>query len=492
MFDDLRPFRTPSPEAVRAFVERIPMYAQDDDPAFWSADRLRSRQNELLRRQMAWIAEGSAFYQSMFKREGIDAGSIAGVDDLVGIPTTTKMDLMNDSASFRLNLRKRTLYDTTYATVYTTGVTLGVPTRYEYTAHDYFGTLQAQIRCNKLSYYVPGDHAVVAFPLAPVPHIGSPAWLSLMTNASGVSFASGFTGTPYPEFPIHRPANLLVDMIEHQRPQILIGIASFVRRLLADAAAAGRDFSSLRIVLTGGEALTQRTRAQMHDNLASLGAPDVFITANYGFTEGAIPAGACYEGGPMHNSAPDQIFYEVLDEDTLEPVPDGQTGLVALTHLNRRGMPLLRYLLGDVSSISNEQCDACGRIGQSFLISSGSAYARRTKDLIKVKGTLVNPHLVHDAVAGAAGVLEYQLVVTNEVEGDALTPEKVVLRIGVDDGENRNSWSPGGKNFEDIRDAVFNAIEQRVELDVVDDVSSVYDPIKEFKATRVIDRRPTD
>jgi phenylacetate-CoA ligase len=475
-----RPFAAPTPEAVGEFIAAVPLYRADDDPTFWSDDRLRDRQDELLRRQLSWIAAGSAFYQRHFTAHGVDPSAVKTVDDLVGLPVTTKADLMDEPAAFRLRLSDAGLYDLTYATVYTTGTTTGRPTPYEYTTHDFYGVLQSNLRLNKLTYFVPGDLTLCAFPLSPVPHVGGAAFMALMTGSVQSGFLHGFTGVPYPEFPIHRPAADLAASIESLRPQVLMAVGSFARRLLVDAADDGRDFSSLRLVVVGGEVMTRQMRAHMRDHLRRLGAADVYIAANYGYTEAALSCGPCHEESALHNSAPDQIFYEILDEQTHERVPDGQPGLVAITHLNRRGMPLVRYLLGDRSSLSHRRCPACGRGGQSLTVSAGSAHVSRSGDLLKVKGTLINPAVIHDVVMNTPGVLEYQLVVTNETEGDALTPEVVQLRV-----------SAAGDGIGDrLREAIFHATEIRPTIELVDDPSAIYDPRNEFKARRVIDRRP--
>jgi phenylacetate-coenzyme A ligase PaaK-like adenylate-forming protein len=482
-----RPFLDPTPESVRAFIDAIPSYKADtEDPTFWPDDRLRDRQDELLRRQMGWLAEASPHYRELFERESIDAAGIKSVDDLVNLPVTTKKDLMGNPQSFRLKFPQGTLYDLTYTTVYTTGTTMGWPTPYEYTTHDYFGILQAGIRNAKLSYYIPGDLFLTGFPLSPLPHVAG--FGNMIANAAGIAFLHGFTGIPHDEFPVQRSTAALVGMIESQRPEILAGIGSFLRRMFADAARNGRDLSSLEIVIASGEVLTKGMRDHMHANLAKCGAENVFITGTYGFTEGGLPWGPCYEGGPLHPAAPDQVFLEILDPDTHARVPDGQPGLVALTHLNRRGMPLLRYLLGDISAITFERCERCGRGGGSLLVSSGSAHISRTSELLKIKGTLVNPQLVHDVVMNTPGVVEYQMIVTLEDLTDPYSQEVVRLRLGLEPSVDRSSWESSG--LEELKQRLLMAVEMRPKVEILDDLSEIYDPAREFKARRIIDERP--
>jgi phenylacetate-CoA ligase len=55
----------------------------------------------------------------------------------------------------------------------------------------------------------------------------------------------------------------------------------------------------------------------------------------------------------------DNVYLELLGEDG-KPVPVGVPGSVAVTDLTNRGMPLLRYKLGDVAVAADGVC-GCGR-----------------------------------------------------------------------------------------------------------------------------------
>ena len=59
--------------------------------------------------------------------------------------------------------------------------------------------------------------------------------------------------------------------------------------------------------------------------------------------------------------------------------------MLAFTHLNRRGTVFLRYLVGDVVSISHDTCPHCGRTAPRL-----TSQPTRTGSLLKVKGALVN------------------------------------------------------------------------------------------------------
>ena len=482
-----QPMVDPTPEKWRAFIDSVPMYRDDDDPAFWPDEKLQTRRDELLQRQMGWLASGSAHYQAKFEAAGVDPTKIASTDDLQLLPVTTKQELMSDPASFRLKLPDAGLYDLTYTTVYTTGTTMGFPTPYEYATHDYLGVLLCGRRTYKHVGLRPGDRFLTMFPLSPLPHVSG--FAGAIANAAGLSFSHGFSGMVYPEFPVHRPSTALLEQARAVRPDAIAGIGSFLRRMFVDAAEAGEDLSSVKVVMASGEVLTARMLEHMREHLAACGAKDFVILSTYGFTEGGVGWSPSTEDGPLYAGAPDQIFLEILDPDTHERLPDGEPGLVALTHLNRRGMPLLRYLLGDISALTHERCPVSGRGGEALLISSGSAHVSRTSELLKIKGTLVNPQLIHEVVMNTPGVLEYQLVVTNKVEGDPLSPDRLLLRIGLNDGVEGAEWldTVGAE----LRRRVQGGTEVTPDLVLVSQ-TEIYDPTRDFKARRIVDQRATE
>ncbi|MGH7805155.1 MAG: phenylacetate--CoA ligase family protein, partial [Candidatus Binatia bacterium] len=192
------------------------------------------------------------------------------------------------------------------------------------------------------------------------------------------------------------------------------------------------------------------------------------------------------EDGPLYAVAPDQVFLEILDPETHRRLPDGEPGLVAVTHLNRRGMPLVRYLVGDISALTHEPCSHSGRRGEALIVSSGSAHVSRTSELLKIKGTLVNPQVIHDLVMNTPGVLEYQLVATRKVESDPLSPDRLVLRVGLDESVDAAEWARG--EGEALRARVRNGIEVTPDIELADR-REIYEPTRDFKARRIVDKR---
>ena len=112
----------------------------------------------------------------------------------------------------------------------------------------------------------------------------------------------------------------------------------------------------------------------------------------------------CNDAAPQ-NLVPDLYHLEVVDPDTGQCLPEGTEGALALTHLHRRGTVFLRYLVGDLIALRLGECPHCGRLGEQIVQSP-----RRTGSLLKVKGMLINPDLILEALSGDGAIREYQLI----------------------------------------------------------------------------------
>ena len=245
----------------------------------------------------------------------------------------------------------------------------------------------------------------------------------------------------------------------------------------------GRDFSETKHIQALGEACPQAMRDDMKRRLQNMGAEDPFISNSYGFTEmqGAMPE--CTEFSGCHNPAPNLYFFEVVDEETGKRVADGERGLFCITHLNRRGTVLLRYVIGDLGALTHETCPHCGRTSERAIIAVGSTYATRTAELVKLKGTLINPEILRDGLANIPGVQEYQIVFDKKDKDDPYSLDDLIVKIAPEEGFDR------AKIEEEIQTRLVSAVEMRARVEFVA-MEEIYDPTVALKAYRVIDMRP--
>jgi phenylacetate-coenzyme A ligase PaaK-like adenylate-forming protein len=118
------------------------------------------------------------------------------------------------------------------------------------------------------------------------------------------------------------------------------------------------------------------------------------------------------------------LLIEVVDPASGQPLPDGQTGAVVLTHLNRRGTVLLRYALGDLSVRSLSPCPACGAVTDR-LVQTPS----RHDALLKVKGMLVHPQALIDHLDSRLAARPYLLSVQHVQPGQPLSGDRLLLQL---------------------------------------------------------------
>lgn len=452
------------------------------DILYRSQDEIREMQNQRFRHQIALCFKAHPYYQEVFARLHLQPNDFKTLDDLHKLPITSKQDYMKNPNAFRLNPladflpQERILWDVSY----TTGTTAGVPTPFFNTTHDYFATLEQLKRLCAIIGITENDVVMNLFPLTPVPHIGFLRTRDYATVV-GAAVVNALTGTPYPAYPVHRRLDDAVRMVEQHKGTVLSGIVSYVRRVVMRAEELGADFSHVRIVAALGEPCPHGMREDMRRRLVHLGANSSSLTIGnaLGFTEMQGSTGECVEFGGGHNPAPDQFYFQVIDEQSHEPLPDGERGLFTITHLDRRGTTLLRYVVGDLNALSNETCPHCGRQGPRIVTNTV-----RTAELIKLKGTLINPDILKEAIATIDGIEEYQIVFTKEQVDDLYSGDALLVRVASqpDDQERIRTQ---------LSVKVAEAAEMRPTIEFVG-MSDIFDPAKTLKSTRVVDLRPTE
>src|SRR3546814_20826577 len=87
--------------------------------------------------------------------------------------------------------------------------------------------------------------------------------------------------------------------------------------------------------------------------------------------------------------AEDFAFAEVLDPDTLEPVPDGTPGILVLTHLDKQACPLVRWWPGDMV-VRASRTGAGGRTHPR----PGGGVRGRADDMLIVTGVNLVPRAI--------------------------------------------------------------------------------------------------
>jgi phenylacetate-CoA ligase len=141
-----------------------------------------------------------------------------------------------------------------------------------------------------------------------------------------------------------------------------------------------RRDTKLKTLIIGAEPHSEEQRRRIEQMLG------VKAYNSFGMSEMCGPGVAfeCTEQNGLHIWE-DYYIVEIVDPETLEPVPEGEVGELVLTTINREAMPLLRYRTRDLTRILPGECP-CGRHHARLDRMKG-----RSDDMIILKGVNIFP-----------------------------------------------------------------------------------------------------
>ena len=433
-------------------------------------------QDRLLRRMVEICYDHHPYYGRVMRQLGLTPADIQNRADLQKLPPIGKKEFLEQPEDFRLNPDGLPMQEATlWKIIYTTGTTSGRPAPIFVTAHDFFAYQDLFRTRNDLIGLEPTDVIANLFPMTNFP-LGAYSRAPDEAGAVGAAMVYGNTGRVDSIYPVNRTVDEAVAAAARHKATVLWGVAGFVRRVLLRAIELGADFSAVRMVMTTGEASSPAMREDLRSRMRILGCADTLIVNRYGSTEQGGTMIECCDGSGFHSSMPDQVYHEVVDDVTGERLPDGEAGMLTISHLNRRGTVFLRYKIGDLGALDHTPCPHCGRT--SVRLSSKPV---RTGDIIKVKGALVNLGNLKAELDRVPGLEEYQIVVASEQADDPFSPDVLKVRIAP-----RNGYE--GEMAETVAAIVVRLSNLRPVIEVVSR-DAIFDPVTMPKPRRVVDAR---
>lgn len=416
--------------------------------------QLEALQVEKLRRTID-ICLQSPFYKRVLGERGITSDTIKTIDDVRRLPFTTKQDLREN---YPFGLVGGNMKDA--IRIHSSSGTTGNPTVVTYSRHD----IESWANMIARSMYMVGCRDTDIF-----------------QNSSGYGMFTGGLGFQYGAEKLG--ATTVPAAAGNSKRQIMFirdfgttclhAIPSYAIRLAEVFHEEGIDPRSTKLhtLFIGAEPHTDEQRRRIERLLG------VKAYNSFGMTEMNGPGVAfeCQEQNGMHLWE-DNYILEIIDPDTLEPVPDGEIGEMVLTTLDRTMMPILRYRTHDLTRILPGDCP-CGRTHRRIDRIKG-----RTDDMFIIKGVNVFPMQVEKILVKYPG-LGSNYLITLDSEGD-----NDVMTVDVElDGLNTDVYPELQRMTKDIQRALKDEILLTPRVRLVKKGSL---PQSEGKAVRVKDLRP--
>lgn len=340
----------------------------------------------------------SPFYKRRFEEAGLRPEDIRSLGDLQKIPFTTKQDL-RDNYPFGLSAVPLEQV----VRLHSSSGTTGTPTVILHTQRDLDEWANAVARCLYMVGLRKGD---------------------IFQNSSGYGMFTGGLGFQYGAERLGMltvPAaagntKRQIKFIKDFGTTALHAIPSYAGRLYEVMEEMGIDprrDTHLRTLIIGAEPHSDEQRRRIENMLG------VKAYNSFGMSEMCGPGVAfeCPEQNGLHIWE-DYYIVEIVDPQTLEPVPEGEVGELVLTTINREAMPLLRYRTRDLTRILPGEC-ACGRHHRRLDRMKG-----RSDDMMILKGVNIFPIQIENILMQFKELgNDYLITLTNLEANDEMTVE---------------------------------------------------------------------
>jgi phenylacetate-CoA ligase len=428
----------------------------DDKFECMPVDELQAFQLQKLRETVAWVHAKVPHYRKRLDAAGVKAEDIKKLEDVAKLPFTVKDDL-RENYPFGLCAVPMNQVARVHASSGTTGKPITGP----YTAEDLDQWTECMARNLWAAGVRPEDIAQNAY------------GHGLFTGGLGFHQGAtrlGCTVVPTSSGMTERQITLMRDFGSNA----LFCTPSYALTIAERAEEMRVDFKSLplRVGVFGAEPWTTGMRDEI-ENRMGIKAMEAF-----GLTELGGPGVAfdCEAQDGLHINA-DHFLAEIVDPQTLQPLPLGEKGELVLTSLQRRAMPMLRYRTKDITRLRMEKC-VCGRT----LIKMDKVYGR-TDDMLIISGVNVFPSQIESLLLDIEEVEpQYRLLVRKKGYLDQL-----MIQV---EGKKEIYEAGSTKRFE-VAGRIAGHIKEMMGIGVdVEIVEPKFIARSEGKALRVVDERP--
>lgn len=362
-----------------------------------SRPEIEALQLERLKKTVAHCMN-SPFYQQRFTAAKLKPEDIKTLEDLRRIPFTTKQDLRD---TYPFGIASVPLREC--VRLHSSSGTTGNPTVILHTRRDLEQWANAVARCLWMVGARPEDV------------FQNTSGYGMFTGGLGFQYGAetlGMLTVPAAAGNTKRQIKFMTDFgttVVHAIPSYATRIYEVMQQEGVDP----RRDTKLKILAIGAEPHSDEQRKRIEEMLG------VKAYNSFGMSEMCGPGVAfeCQEQNGMHIWE-DYYIVEIINPDTLEPVPDGEMGELVLTTLNREAMPLLRYRTRDLTRILPGECP-CGRHHRRIDRMRG-----RSDDMIVLKGVNIFPIQIEQVLMLFKELgSNYLITLDTEESNDAMTVE---------------------------------------------------------------------
>lgn len=379
-----------------------------------TASKLEMEQLQLKRLQetVKRVYDKVPFYKNKFDELDVKPEDIQSVRDIARLPFTVKKDLRDHYPFGLFAVNQNELIR-----IHASSGTSGKATVVGYTKSDINIWSELVARAIAISGGQPGEMLHNAY------------GYGLFTGGLGLHYGSeelGMVTVPVSGGNTDRQ----ITIIEDFKPKVICCTPSYLLNLAERMEELGKNpkETSLKFGILGAEPWSEEMRHTIEQKL------DIKACDIYGLSEVMGPGVSmeCHEAQDGLHIAEDHFIVEVIDPNTLEPVPDGVDGELVFTSLTKEAFPIIRYRSGDIASINREKCK-CGRTTVRM-----SRVKGRIDDMLIVRGVNVFPseiehfllmekdiephYQIHLFKKGSLQHIELQVEVTdelfNQIHGD--------------------------------------------------------------------------
>ncbi len=351
-------------------------------------------QLERLQSTLSRVYRNVKFYRQQFDRVGFLPEDLLSLEDLAGLPFTTKEDLSNSYpyGMFAVPLRE-------VVRIHSSSGSAGNPMVVGYTSRDLRTWARLAARLMTAAGVGKDDVVQITFNYG------------LMTGGFGIHYGAETLGASVIPTGIGNTFRQ-VQIMRDYRTTVLVSTPSYALVIADKLEETGLDPKDLhlRLGLMGGEPWDEPRRQEIESRLLCR-AYDL-----YGLSEAMGPgvAGECEHRAGMHLNE-DHFLPEIIDPGSGRSLRPGEIGELVITTLAKEAVPLIRFRTGDRCSITYEPCP-CGRTFARL-----SRILGRTDEVVIVKGVNIFPQRVGQILAAIQGETPvYQLLLTREGNQDVL------------------------------------------------------------------------